>query len=128
MDCRRIGDQPVKAVKNLAAVRIELIEGTGPRQHLKWPLSDPFQIHAARHVKQRRKGFVTARIDDQLHRLTAHILERAKPIDQFLIHNAEFRQRAIHAGRNDLDFQPSPDLFGIDRQFVGQVDIAIHHA
>ena len=128
MDGRRIGHQRIKTVKDTPAIGIQLVKRARTRQHFHRPLADPLQIHPPRQIKERGKRHIATPVRDQLHRIRTHILERAQPIDHTPLGHREGRHRAVHAGRHDLDLQTPAHLFGINRQLVGQMNIAIHHA
>ena len=59
-----IGHQRIEAVEDAAAVAVQLVEGTGPRQHFERPLADPFQIDPAGEIEEGGKDLIAARLSD----------------------------------------------------------------
>jgi len=77
---------------------------------------------------KRRKGALAPPLDNEPHRLDAHVLERAQRVIQHAAPHHEDGLGAVDAGRRPGQAQPLAHLLEIDRQLVGEVDIAIHHA
>ena len=132
VDCGGIADQPVQRLPDAAAVVVQLVERSGAGQHFERTFPHPFQINPPRQIKKRGKGLVhtvnLAAFGDQLHRLHPDVFQRAQSIDQRALDHLERRITAVHTRRHPGQFQPFADLFEIDRQLVGQMDITVHHA
>ena len=127
MQGRGPGHQRIQRVKDPGAVAVQHIKGTGAGQHLQRALADAFHVHPAGKVEQADEGLRAARLDDHLHRLDTHVLERAQRIDDLPVAHAKGRQRGIDAGGHDADAKAPAHLFGIGGQLVSQVDVAVHH-
>ena len=89
-------------------------------------LADTLEVHTAGEIEQRGKRPVLAGLDDQPHRLGPDILERAERVDHPPLMDREHRTRPVHARWHRFEAQPVNLLF-VNAQFIGQVDVAIHH-
>ena len=128
MDRGGIADQRIKAVKHPPAIGIKQIKRAGARQHFQRPLAHAFQINAACDIEQIDELALATRLGHKLHRLDAYIFQSAQRVDHFAVFDRECRVRAVHARRDDLDIEDLGDLFFIDAQLIGQMQVAIHHA
>ena len=71
--------------------------------------------------------FDTTPFRNQLHRLDAHILQRAQRIDQRPIADGKCSLGPVHTRRRIGQLQPLADFLEVHCQLVGQVQITVHH-